>query len=275
MSQTTTNKSIDLPYSSQLILLALLLSASLLITSCTSRNTKNTNIVTSIKGIQSIETTKFYTRTSKPKKKALLQKTSNTSRYGIQISYLVKPKYHEEKLLQKSNTSKSTTEQIKTNVSKQYPIKDTINARFLQMSDRRCRSLPYAKLQQRVSLYMPTIQKMAKKYQLSERLLLSVIYIESCFNKTARSPAGAQGLMQLMPNTARLMQVRNSYNPSQNIEGGSRYLRKMLNRYKNNTRLALAAYNAGPGAVDKYNGIPPYQETQNYVKKIMARITGG
>lgn len=108
----------------------------------------------------------------------------------------------------------------------------------------------------------------AQQFGLDPALVRAVIHAESGFNPTARSRSGAVGLMQLMPGTARMMGVTDSATPRHNIQGGSRYLASLLARFKNDISLATAAYNAGPEAVQKYAGIPPYAETQTYVQRV-------
>jgi soluble lytic murein transglycosylase-like protein len=116
------------------------------------------------------------------------------------------------------------------------------------------------------------VQQNADIWQVDPALIKSVIANESSFNANATSPVGAQGLMQLMPETAASLGVKNPYDPAQNVAGGTRYLRGLLDRFKGDTRLAVAAYNAGPNAVEKYGDVPPYAETQSYVKNVLGSL---
>lgn len=115
--------------------------------------------------------------------------------------------------------------------------------------------------------YDNIIRQAGGLYGISSALIKAVIHAESNFNPKAISPKGAQGLMQIMPENNAALNISDPFNPQQNIMGGTRYLRRMLARYQN-LFLALAAYNSGPGAVDKYQKIPPYKETQTYVNKV-------
>lgn|SRR5574344_638149 len=120
----------------------------------------------------------------------------------------------------------------------------------------------------------PQIDSLIEKYSgqnnLDKDFVKALIKQESGFQPKVTSKCGAMGLMQLMPSTAKGLGVDNAYNAEQNIMGGTKYLKNLLNQYGGNKELALAAYNAGPNAVKKYNGIPPYQETQNYVKNVIS-----
>ena len=114
------------------------------------------------------------------------------------------------------------------------------------------------------------IEEAARKYDLSPDLIAAVIKVESNFNAAAVSKEGAGGLMQLMPSTARALKVRNRFDVQQNIDGGSRYLKSLLERFDGRVELALAAYNVGPEAVKRHDGVPPYRHTRHYVKKVLA-----
>ena len=117
--------------------------------------------------------------------------------------------------------------------------------------------------------YKEIIEKAANNYGVPAKLIESVIKHESSFNPNAVSKAGATGLMQLMPSTAKYLGVSNAFNPEQNIMGGAKYLSQLMKKYDGDISMTLAAYNAGPGNVAKYDGIPPFKETQNYVKRVL------
>ncbi len=116
-------------------------------------------------------------------------------------------------------------------------------------------------------LFEELVREHSQRQSLRPELVRAVIQVESGFNPGATSPKGAMGLMQLMPQTARSLGVFNAYDPEENIRGGTTYLRQLIDKF-GTEQLALAAYNAGPGAVDKYDGIPPYRETKDYVRKV-------
>jgi soluble lytic murein transglycosylase-like protein len=120
--------------------------------------------------------------------------------------------------------------------------------------------------------YSMQIRSAANTYRLDPALIASVIAEESNFDSRAVSKKSALGLMQLLPKTAAQLAVPNAFDPAQNINGGTRYLRQLLDRYKQNLSLALAAYNAGPGRVDFYHGIPPIAETRSYISRVIARL---
>ena len=125
-------------------------------------------------------------------------------------------------------------------------------------------------LERRAAAHASAIKLASTKHQIDRELILAVIAVESCFNSKAVSVAGAEGLMQLMPDTADRFGVDDSFNAKQNVMAGSKYLKWLLNRFGGNLKYALAGYNAGEGRVDQYNGIPPFKETQKYVKNVIA-----
>lgn len=131
-----------------------------------------------------------------------------------------------------------------------------------------CHGLSLSQLDAKGRALNGEFRKVALQFSVDPALLKAVARAESCFDPSAISSAGATGLMQLMPSTARAMGVTNILDPQQNLLGGAQYLAAMLARYSSDKRLALAAYNAGPGNVDKYNGVPPFNETRRYITAV-------
>ena len=125
------------------------------------------------------------------------------------------------------------------------------------------------KFSKRAGEYTPLIEKACTKYNVDPNLVKAVIQVESAYNSQARSHAGAVGLMQLMPGTAERFGVKQIYDPNENVHGGVQYLKFLLTLFNNDLPLAVAAYNAGEGAVQRFKGIPRYTETQNYVRKVL------
>lgn len=131
-----------------------------------------------------------------------------------------------------------------------------------------CVGLTEPLMQKRAATFAPIIEKVSAKHGLEARLVSAVIRVESCYDKRAVSRSGARGLMQLMPGTARDLGVHDSFDAEQNIDGGVRYLARMLERFKD-LRLGLAAYNAGPETVEAFQDVPPYPDTVSYVTRIL------
>ncbi len=179
-----------------------------------------------------------------------LLKDKNLSTAPSKFSYTMKDYF------KNAMPTKSTGQ---TNGQRQAPRKSEINPIGKQIT-------PPETIEQ-------AIKQAALKHNVPEKMIRSVIQAESNFNPKAVSPVGAQGLMQLMPGTAKEMGVKDSFDVKQNIDGGAKYLRQMLDTF-GDQRKAIAAYNAGPGAVKKFGGVPPYRETQNYVRKVMNSIKG-
>lgn len=120
-----------------------------------------------------------------------------------------------------------------------------------------------------------SIDRHSADQSLDPKLVQAMIQVESGFNHRARSHKGAMGLMQLMPATAKQLRVSDPYDPDENVRGGTQYLRHLVDRFPGRLDLAVAAYNAGPGAVERYDGVPPYRETRDYVKRVLALYAGG
>jgi soluble lytic murein transglycosylase len=158
---------------------------------------------------------------------------------------------------------------VQSDAKKISPVRQLIVAKPGSLRVSPARFLPSLDTCSNQSQFEPHIRLTCLRHGLDSNLVKAVIRAESGFNANAVSPKGAMGLMQLMPDTSRDLGVLNPFDPLENIDGGSRYLRLMLNRFNNDLQLALAAYNAGPEAVARHGGIPPYDETQVYVQRVL------
>lgn len=148
-------------------------------------------------------------------------------------------------------------------------VQSSSNAAYIDSVSASRSPISYTSTGDLPTAYAPLIDKAAQRYNVPPALIAGVIKQESNFNNNVVSYAGAKGLMQLMPGTAKFLGVKDSFDPEQNIMGGAKYLRQMLDQFDGDVKLSLAAYNAGPGNVRKFGGIPPFRETQNYVTKVL------
>ena len=135
-------------------------------------------------------------------------------------------------------------------------------------SDPSCNQLDWESIPLNRHAFNQEIEAASEVFTVDESLIRAIIHAESAYQPEAQSPKGAQGLMQLMPATQKELQVDNVFDPLSNIEGGTLYLSRLLNQFDHDVELAAAAYNAGPGAVQEYGGIPPYKETREYVRRV-------
>lgn len=169
----------------------------------------------------------------------------------------------------KSSFLKSKKRNSKKRSHKRHNLKDLIKANGRDNGIIvGCNSSDH--LGRQAKTYQPVIKVYSRIYDVDEELIHAIVRQESCFNEGAHSRVGAIGLMQLMPQTALGLRINDPWNPEHNIQGGIKYISQMLRQFEGNTKLAIAAYNAGPGNVSKYRGIPPFNETRNYVKKVYA-----
>ena len=187
-----------------------------------------------------------------PDKKAISEQTLRFAMLDLDRQQVTKSKAENPRAKKRSSKTKSTT-------SPKRAKNTSLN----------CLTWSAAQINHKAKRFDQYIIKYAHKYRIDKDLVKAIIIAESCFKVRAKSHANAQGLMQLIPATARRFGVRNSYSPSQNISGGIKYLRFLKDRYKGDLKKTIAAYNAGEGAVDRHKGIPPYKETKKYVKNVL------
>jgi soluble lytic murein transglycosylase-like protein len=174
---------------------------------------------------------------------------------GLEVAHVKAPEIHAD--LSSSSVPENEPPSEIEPLSKPAPM-GRVEARYLRQ------------VRQTHRLYHPIIKRAARRYEVDPALVKAIIMAESAYNPRAVSNSGALGLMQLMPSTARSLGVADSFNPEHNITGGVRYFRQLLNTVDEDPSLALAAYNAGPAKVLRYNGMPPYKVTRRYVQKVLA-----
>lgn len=239
--------------------------------------------------IQQIANTGKYVKRSvtKPDKRVLSKgnhKRSNTSsgtgkNLKNKKAKKVNANKHNHRLVSKAkNPSRPKNKNKTAKSAKIVKVSKTTNAvhskKKIKKSRRNnttfCLGGSYRALSKKSKQHDKAISKYSKKYNVPKALIKAVITAESCFNSKAVSPKGAEGLMQLMPPTARRFGVKDSFNPDSNIRGGTRYLNFLMKHFKQDLLYVIAAYNAGEGAVKKHKGVPPYKETRNYVSKVAA-----
>ncbi len=199
----------------------------------------------------------------------LMELTEYISKNGATIGIADKI-YQEltgEKLINKEKISASAPSSKKFELIKHKESKPQVEKPYVSFNEK------VDSVARRISKYEHIINEVAERHKLSPLLLKSIIAVESGGNPNAISPAGAKGLMQLIDTTANYVGVKNVFDPEDNINGGAKYLREMLDTFDGNLDLALAAYNAGPGNVLKYKGIPPFKETRYYVSKVKYHLS--
>jgi len=167
---------------------------------------------------------------------------------------------------------KLTGEELKPNLNFDKPLNPPIELKFNGKIKNNKAIKPSNTSLKRLNKYLPVIKEAAQRFGVNENLIKSVILTESAANSKAQSKVNAKGLMQLMDSTATELGINNVWNPKENIFGGTKYLSQMIEQYDGNVEKALAAYNAGPANVKKYNGIPPFKETKNYINRVLGYL---
>ena len=187
---------------------------------------------------------------------AMMQQLAGTS----ELAKITTPERHLE--LPRLKLPKSVDSEISASATTSFK---PIDANLTKPNENKYLDMP---LNQRIASFQPEIEAASRKYNVDENLLKAVIAAESAGNPQAVSHKGAKGLMQLMDGTADWLKVKNSFDPAENIDGGAKYLSRLLRSYDGNEELALAGYNAGPGNVRKHNGVPPFPETRKYIERV-------